>query len=212
MKINATLFLAIRAVVTSLFVVCLIFVTKDYVPGGVTEKTEKIEDLFTDSVTQHAADEYVVKQEKVSNEKDVQKLANVIVTTYRTVPLPKAEQYVRTAVAEGKRQNVDPTLVLAVCGVESSYRPEVVSGNDHGLMQVNTVWQKEVTKEVGGAEKLLEPKHNLYAGTKVLGGYLQLSKNNEYRALRRYNGLYKENDYPEKVLALAGEFRKALRG
>ena len=166
---------------------------------------------------EHSSNESPVRFENVQfglHRQMIKRLANVVTSQFSSVDRESAESIVEAVMRESSQQGVDPMLILAVVAIESKFDPLAVNGNDHGLMQVNTYWQKEVTSEVGGPSGLLDPVKNIYAGTKVLAGYLVKAKGNARHALRKYNGEGKSNEYPELVLnqkkAFEGAFESAL--
>jgi len=140
----------------------------------------------------------------------IKTLSEAITTKFTTVPKYQAEQIVKAALKESTKRGIAPTLILAIIAVESSFNPVIISGNDHGLMQVNTYWQKEVTEEVGGPKALLDPLKNIYAGTKIFANYLLRTNGNTRQALRKFNGEGKANDYPSTVLNQQKFFDSAL--
>lgn len=89
---------------------------------------------------------------------------------------------------------LSPRVLAAVVFVESSCRPDAISGRESvGLMQINyRVW--------GHREELKDPVKNIQIGAKILKTYI-----NRYgliEGLHAYNGFgIKENTYAEKVLA-----------
>lgn len=110
---------------------------------------------------------------------------------------------------EAKKQKLPVTLVLAVMAQESSFRPDAISHNDHGLMQVNSIYHSKLIAEVGGKSKLYEPKVNIQVGTTILAGYYKQG-GSYWSALRKYNGQFKSNDYPDNVLAKMYVFDQKL--
>lgn len=213
MKLTPALDLLCRLTVAVILTFLFIYATKGYVPGGVAEKIETAENFFQSTIaTKEPREPVKLAPPRVSSESKVARFADAIVSKYRTVSHQEAVHYARAAVYEGTRQGVDPALVLAVCSIESSFNPKIISGHDHGLMQVNTTWQKEATAEAGGPKGLLIPKRNIHAGTKVLYTFIEMSDGDERRGLRRYNGLGKANNYPEKVLAERNYFALAANG
>ncbi|HXM98168.1 MAG TPA: lytic transglycosylase domain-containing protein [Candidatus Dormibacteraeota bacterium] len=98
------------------------------------------------------------------------------------VPVSNApyEQLIRNAAA---RNNLDPDLIASVIGAESNFNPKAVSRkNARGLMQL----LPETAKRFG-VKNIFDPRENIEAGTRYLGGLLQLYKNNLVLALAAYN-------------------------
>ena len=108
----------------------------------------------------------------------------------------------RTVYHESHQQLVDPSLVLAVIEVESSFDPYAVSRSGaQGLMQVMPFWKRELGRS---EDNLTRVDTNVRYGTAILAYYLQGSNGDLERALARYNGSEGKLEYPERVL-------KALR-
>lgn len=85
------------------------------------------------------------------------------------VPMAEARQIVEWAVALGEARDLDPLLILAVIGTESSYNPAARSGaGAEGLMQVMTRVHVDKFQSLGGAEKALDPYANMVVGTEIL--------------------------------------------
>lgn len=204
-----------RTVLVIALVAGFIYLTKDYTPFGSVSQTATAE-----TVESPVADDAVATTLPASRHTPVhrshtakaKKLAEAIVTKFKTVPQHLAMQIANAALIESKAQGVEPTLILAVCAIESSFIPTRISHKDHGLMQVNIVWQKDVTKEVGGPKALLIPSKGIHAGTKVLRNLLEVTNGDQHRALRKYNGEGKDNNYPDLVLAQKREFDSLIRG
>jgi len=67
-----------------------------------------------------------------------------------------------------RQYGVDPALVLALMGVESEYRPDVIScTNDYGLMQINRCNHKWLSDKLGITD-FLDPQQNILAGVYML--------------------------------------------
>lgn len=136
-------------------------------------------------------------------------LAQHISSKFNT-PEHVASEIVMSAFAQGEEQDVDPLLILAVVQTESSFNPTAKSGADTGLMQVNTYWQAEAIAKLDRPSQLVEPSTNIKIGTEILAKYIAQSNGSEYKGLRRYNGLGKQNDYPSKVLKNKSELERVL--
>lgn len=78
---------------------------------------------------------------------------------------------------------VDPTLVRAVIKAESRFDPEAVSyAGAKGLMQLMPVLQKEL-----GVQDPLDPRQNIFGGTKYLSRLLERHDGDVTLALASYN-------------------------
>jgi len=105
------------------------------------------------------------------------------------------ENDLHMAIKAGIQNKIDPYLILAVIGVESSFRSTAKSNADgHGYMQVVPKWHKFVDKS-----KLLDPQYNIDVGSIILSKYISRAGSIE-RGLQMYNGSVGSNKYSNKVL------------
>ncbi len=114
-----------------------------------------------------------------------------------------AARVVDGAYLAGGEVGVDPLLVLAVIGVESSFNPAAESGaGAKGLMQIVPAWHRARLDEYGGEEQLLDPLVNIAVGTRILNDYIARSTSLE-AALQSYNGAADDPSarYARRVLA-----------
>ena len=102
---------------------------------------------------------------------------------------------------EARRANLDPQLILSMVHVESAFRKDAVSATGaRGYMQVMPFWVKLIGD--GQDEGILfNTDLNLRFGTIILQHYLELEKENLFRALGRYNGSLGRSHYPNAVHA-----------
>lgn len=85
------------------------------------------------------------------------------------VPMAMAREIVDLTVSMGEVRDLDPLLILAVIGTESSYNPKARSGvGAEGLMQVMTSVHADKFEALGGVEKAFEPYANIVVGTEIL--------------------------------------------
>ncbi|GAC1618194.1 MAG: hypothetical protein PVS2B2_14430 [Candidatus Acidiferrum sp.] len=90
------------------------------------------------------------------------------------------EQIIRDAAT---RNHVDPDLIASVISAESNFNPNAISRkNARGLMQL----LPETARKLG-VQDIFDPRENIEAGTRYLGGLLTLYKNNLTLALAAYN-------------------------
>ncbi|MDQ3232865.1 MAG: lytic transglycosylase domain-containing protein [Pseudobdellovibrionaceae bacterium] len=74
----------------------------------------------------------------------------------------------------GKRYNVNPWLLYSIAQQESSLKPNARNANsngtyDLGLMQINSIWFKELKEKYGISEKqLLDPCVSIHIGAWIL--------------------------------------------
>lgn len=97
----------------------------------------------------------------------------------------QAAAFVAIVREAGKEYEIAPEVIASIIVVESSVRPHVISkGGDYGLMQVRYRVHKDKVKN---ANELLDPKTNIFIGTKIFSQcYSQ--KKNLFDALVRYSG------------------------
>jgi soluble lytic murein transglycosylase-like protein len=87
---------------------------------------------------------------------------------YKVAPEP-VSRLVQEAWAVGHRVGLDPTLILAVMAVESSFNPFAQSPvGAQGLMQVMTRVHDDKYEAYGGARAAFDPVANLRVGVQVL--------------------------------------------
>lgn len=122
---------------------------------------------------------------------------------YRVAPEPLAV-LVSEAYAIGARTKLDPTLILAVMAVESSFNPFAQSNvGAQGLMQVMTRVHTDKYEDFGGRFAAFDPVANLRVGVKVLQECIARAGSIE-GGLRYYVGaanLPDDAGYSGKVLA-----------
>ncbi len=95
-------------------------------------------------------------------------LASWIARRYKVAPEPIAA-LVQEAWAMGTRAGLDPTLILAIMAVESSFNPFAQSAvGAQGLMQVLTRVHDDKYQAFGGNHAAFDPISNLRVGVQVL--------------------------------------------
>ena len=125
------------------------------------------------------------------------------------------QDYIRDLCIEN---DVPMDLVIAMISVESSFRPNVVSGtSDYGLMQINKINHEWLSEEYGITD-LLDTYQNVFCGITIIAGHLEKTDGDISKALMRYNcgatgalrlwqqGIY-STSYTERVVS-AYEFYK----
>ena len=120
---------------------------------------------------------------------------------YRVAPEPLSA-LVSEAFALGQKIKLDPSLLLAVMAVESSFNPFAQSAvGAQGLMQVMTRVHTDKYAGFGGQLAAFDPVTNLRVGAQVLSEYVRLSGSIE-GGLRMYVGAVSTDgaDYIDKVL------------
>lgn len=130
-------------------------------------------------------------------------VAQWISQRYRVAPEP-VSRLVQEAWSVGQRAGLDPTLILAVMGIESSFNPFAQSPvGAQGLMQVMTSVHDAKYESFGGRRAAFDPVTNLRVGVQVLKECIQRAGGLE-AGLRYYVGAANLDDdggYAAKVLA-----------
>lgn len=115
----------------------------------------------------------------------------------------------------GKKTKLDPTLILAIMAVESSFNPFAQSQvGAQGLMQVMTRVHGEKYESAGGTLTAFDPVTNMRVGVKVLQECIARAGSLE-GGLRYYVGAANLNDdggYAGKVLAEHERLRQVAAG
>ncbi|MFV0679122.1 transglycosylase SLT domain-containing protein [Ottowia sp.] len=131
------------------------------------------------------------------------RVAQWISKKYKVAPEPVAA-LVAEAYEVGSANKLDPTLILAVMAIESSFNPFAQSTvGAQGLMQVMTDIHSDKYELFGGEYAAFDPKTNLRVGVKVLSEYVTRTGSIE-TGLKWYVGaanLPSDGGYANKVLA-----------
>ena len=130
---------------------------------------------------------------------------------YRVAPEPIAA-LVSEAYDLGKVNRLDPTLILAIMAIESSFNPFAQSAvGAQGLMQVMTTVHPDKYENLGGQNAAFDPVSNLRVGVRVLKECIERAGSIE-GGLRYYVGaanLPTDGGYAAKVLAEHQRLRMA---
>lgn len=122
---------------------------------------------------------------------------------YRVAPEPIAA-LVSEAYEQGSKHKLDPTLILAVMAIESSFNPFAQSPvGAQGLMQVMTRIHTDKYENFGGNLAAFDPVTNLRVGVKVLQECIARAGSVE-GGLKHYVGaanLASDGGYASKVLS-----------
>ena len=133
---------------------------------------------------------------------------------YRVAPEP-VSRLVQEAWAVGPKVGVDPTLILAIMAIESSFNPFAQSPvGAQGLMQVMTRVHDEKYERYGGIFAAFDPVANLKVGVQVLKECIQRAGSVE-AGLRYYVGAANQEDdngYAGKVLAEQAYLKNVASG
>jgi hypothetical protein len=141
-----------------------------------------------------------------------QAVASYISSKYKIAHSASLE-FVDKAMTVSREVGLDPTLILAVTAVESSFNPLAESKKGaQGLMQVMTRVHVEKFELFGGHEAALDPDANMRVGSLILREYI--AKGGSLHAgLRLYVGassiFINDGGYGEKVLAERNRLRQA---
>lgn len=129
-------------------------------------------------------------------------VAQWISRRYRVAPEPVA-RLVQEAWLVGQQARLDPTLLLAIMAVESSFNPFAQSSvGAQGLMQVMTRVHSDKYQPFGGEHAAFDPVTNLRVGAQVLKDCIARAGSIE-AGLRYYVGaalLDSDGGYAAKVL------------
>ena len=123
--------------------------------------------------------------------------------------------YVAQAITVGKEVNLDPTLILAVMAIESSFNPRAESrAGAQGLMQVRTHVHQEKFEPYGGPLAAFIPDANIRVGALILkaciakAGSLEAGLKHYLGAPNAASGI---NTYTGKVFSEREELRSIAR-
>lgn len=135
------------------------------------------------------------------------RIAHWISKKYHVAPEPVAA-LVHEAFRTGRRNDLEPTLILAVAAIESSFNPFAQShAGAQGLMQVMTHLHSDKYAYFGGDYAAFDPKSNLRVGVRILREYIE--KTGSLQAgLKWYVGaanLGDDGGYAKRVMA---EYRR----
>lgn len=141
-------------------------------------------------------------------------VANWLSRRYRVAPEP-VSRLVQEAWLVGHRMALDPTLILAVMAVESSFNPFAQSPvGAQGLMQVMTHVHDDKYEAFGGIRAAFDPVSNLRVGVQVLKECIARAGGLE-AGLRQYVGaasLSDDGGYAVKVLAERDHLKRVAEG
>ena len=133
---------------------------------------------------------------------------------YKVAPEP-VSRLVQEAWAVGQRVGLDPTLILAIMAIESSFNPFAQSPvGAQGLMQVMTKVHDDKYEAYGGIRAAFDPVSNLRVGVQVLKECIARAGSLE-AGLRFYVGAAisgEDGGYANKVLAEQAHLRQVADG
>lgn len=141
-------------------------------------------------------------------------VATWISRRYKVAPEPIG-RLVQEAWDVGRQYRVEPTLILAIMAVESSFNPFAQSSvGAQGLMQVMTKIHDKKYEAFGGAHAAFDPVTNLRVGVAVLKECIARA-GSVYDGLRHYVGaanLPSDGGYAGKVLGEHQNLKKIAEG
>jgi hypothetical protein len=141
-------------------------------------------------------------------------VAQWLARRYRVAPEP-ISRLVQESWTLGQRVGLEPTLILAIVAIESSFNPFAQSPvGAQGLMQVLTRVHDDKYEAFGGNHAAFDPLTNLRVGVQVLKDCIGKAGSIE-GGLRFYVGaahLADDGGYAFKVLAEQGFMQQLLRG
>ncbi len=133
---------------------------------------------------------------------------------YHVAPEP-ISALVEEAYDLGPKNQLDPTLILAVMAIESGFNPFAQSNvGAQGLMQVMTRVHSEKYEGFGGNLAAFDPVSNLRVGVKILKDYIEKAGSLE-GGLHMYVGDSSASDdgvYSSKVLAEQARLKQVAQG
>jgi Transglycosylase SLT domain len=133
---------------------------------------------------------------------------------YRVAPEP-ISRLVKEAWYLGDRVKLDPTLILAIMAIESSFNPFAQSNvGAQGLMQVMTQVHDQKYEAFGGNFAAFDPVTNLRVGVQVLKECIARAGSLE-AGLKHYVGaanLPEDGGYAARVLTEQGHLRMVANG
>ena len=133
---------------------------------------------------------------------------------YRVAPEP-VSRLVQEAWSVGQKANLDPTLILAIMAIESSFNPFAQSSvGAQGLMQVMTKIHNDKYEAFGGNHAAFDPVTNLRVGVQVLKECIARAGSLE-AGLKFYVGagnMAEDGGYAVKVLSEQNALRLVASG
>jgi hypothetical protein len=175
-------------------------------------RTTDVGDLFDQGDLSAVDRATAVDPSELSRQQAV--VANWLSRRYRVAPEPVA-RLVQESWSLGRRVGVDPTLILAIVAIESSFNPFAQSSvGAQGLMQVMTRVHDDKYEPFGGNHAAFDPLTNLRVGVQVLKDCIATAGSVE-GGLRHYVGAANLNDdggYAFKVLSEQGFMTQLLQG
>lgn len=104
-----------------------------------------------------------------------------------------------------KKYGVPEELLIAIAKVESKFNPNAINHNsnksdDMGLMQINSIWLKQLETYGITKDRLSQPCQNIMVGAWILAQKIE-AYGFTWTAIQRYNGSDPKLGYAQKVFA-----------
>jgi hypothetical protein len=167
------------------------------------------------AIPSHLIDSEAVDRHSLKSEQERKVVSQYLVDKYR-ITAGESLNYINEALQVAKEVNLDPTLLLAVMAVESSFDPNAQSkAGAQGLMQVLTNVHLDKFAPFGGKSAAFIPEANIRVGALILKACIAKAGSLE-AGLRSYlgspNAASGESSYTGRVLSEREQLRNAARG
>lgn len=128
----------------------------------------------------------------------IERMKNYILWQKPSIKEYTAETIAKAVVITSAQHRINPSLVIGLIAVESSYDEKALSNAEaYGLLQVRfPVWKE--TFNIKNLEDLYDIRYNILIGVQILKHYITIHNNDISRALQAYNGS-KGQKFPNKV-------------
>ncbi len=178
------------------------------------EAREQASGNFLNAVAEPEAVSRATAADMTALSREQARLANWIARRYKVAPEP-VSALVQEAWSIGQRAGLDPTLILAIMAVESSFNPFAQSPvGAQGLMQVMTRVHDDKYEAFGGIRAAFDPISNLRVGVQVLKECIARAGSVQ-EGLRYYVGaalLDSDGGYAARVMMEQGLMRTVADG
>ena len=177
-------------------------------------RTEPVVETLAEQLSEPTAIARATASDPKALNKQQGAVAQWLSRRYKVAPEP-ISRLVQEAWQVGARAGLDPTLILAIMAIESSFNPFAQSPvGAQGLMQVMTKVHDDKYEAFGGIRAAFDPVSNLRVGVQVLKECIARAGSLE-AGLRYYVGAAMSGDdggYVGKVLAEQLHLRQVAGG
>ncbi|MCV2348473.1 lytic transglycosylase domain-containing protein [Paucibacter sp. Y2R2-4] len=185
---------------------------------GWLHEREEARALAQGNILVNSNDAEAINRATASDPKDLPRqqaaIAHWLANRYKVAPEP-ISRLVQEAWSVGQRAKVEPTLILAIMAIESSFNPFAQSNvGAQGLMQVMTRVHNDKYEAFGGNLAAFDPITNLRVGVQVLKECIQRAGSVE-EGLRFYVGAANLSDdagYAVRVMAVHEQMKAVAAG